>query len=223
MLGLYFLGPALERAWGPRQFFLVYTIGGVFGNVILTFAGAVHFIDPLSMGVGASGSVLTLLGAAAVLFPQAQVLVYFLIPVRIRTAVIAITALYIFNVFRQGSNYGGDICHLGGLAVGFFWARSGGWSISGRHRTAPNPNSIFGRIFGSSGAPRGGGGAPRRTGQGAWKERMRQRQTDEATIDRILAKIQDKGIWSLSESEKRALNEATERRKRDEERMADDR
>ena len=36
MLGLYFLGPPLERVFGARRFLTAYTVGGVAANVILT-------------------------------------------------------------------------------------------------------------------------------------------------------------------------------------------
>jgi len=211
MLALYFFGPALERAWGPRQFFFVYTLGGVAGNLLLTAAGLIGFINPQTLGVGASGSVLTLLGAAAVLFPNAQVYVYFLFPIRIRTFVLIYGAYYLWNVLQRGANYGGDICHLGGLAVGLWWAYSGGLSISGRHRTTINPDSLLGRLL-----ARRGRSVRHADDAGAWARRVQQRREDEETIDRILAKVSRYGLRSLTSAEKRALREATERRRAEE-------
>lgn len=207
MLGLYFFGPALERAWGPRQFFLVYTLGGVVGNVVLTLAGLVGFIHPQTIGVGASGSVLAMLGAAAVLFPNAQVYVYFLFPLRIRTFVLLYGIYFVYNIVRQGSNYGGDLCHAGGLIVGLWWAYSGGISLSGRHRVRAHPGSLLKSLF--------TGGTPR-PGSGSWEQRTRQRQADAETIDRILAKVHEQGVQSLTPAERRALAEAGERRRAEE-------
>jgi membrane associated rhomboid family serine protease len=137
MLGLYFLGPPLEQVWGRRQFFLVYTFGGMAGNVLLTLAGLLDFINPLVVGLGASGSILTLLGAAAVLFPDARVYVYFLLPLRIRTAAILYGVWYILNVLQRGANYGGDLCHIAGLIVGITWAYSCGLALARRCSNAP--------------------------------------------------------------------------------------
>ncbi len=214
MLGLYFFGPALERVWGARQFFFVYTLGGIVGNVLLTLAGLVKWIDPATFGVGASGSVLTLLGAAAVLFPNAQVYVYFLFPIRIRTFVLIYGIYFVYNILQQGRNFGGDICHAGGLVVGLWWAWSGGFSLSGRHRTAVDPSSLIGRL-----KSRLGGASGQRYGGGAWQERMRQRYEDEETINRILAKVSEQGLQSLTPEEKRALKEASERRRAEEARF----
>jgi len=207
MLALYFFGPALERVWGARQFFFVYTLGGIVGNILLTL--------PLTLGVGASGSVLTLLGAAAVLFPNAQVYVYFLFPIRIRTFVLIYGIYFVYNILQQGRNYGGDICHAGGLVVGLWWAWSGGFSLSGRHRTAVDPSSLIGRLK----SRLAGGSSGQRYEAGAWQRRMRQRREDEETINRILAKVSEEGLHSLTPEEKRALKEATERRRAEEARF----
>ncbi|MFQ5807472.1 MAG: rhomboid family intramembrane serine protease [Phycisphaerae bacterium] len=215
MLALYFLGPALERAWGRRQFFFVYTLGGVVGNMLLTLAGLIGWINPQTFGVGASGSVLTLLGAAAVLFPDAQVYVYFLFPVRIRTCAVLYGIWYVYNIWTRGGNYGGDICHAGGLIIGLWWAYSGGFSLSGRHRTAVDPSSIAGKLRSLF----GGASSRRRHGAGAWHKRMKQRQEDSETIERILAKVSEQGLRSLTREEKRALKEATERRRAEEARF----
>ena len=204
MLGLYFFGPALEQVWGRRQFFLVYTLGGIAGNVLLALAGLVNFIDPTLPGLGASGSVLSLLGAAAVLFPDAQVYLYFLFPIRIRTFVIVYGLWFVYNVLSQGSNYGGDLCHIGGMAIGMWWAYSGGVSLSGRHRTSVNPASMLASLF--------GGGRSAGSGGGTWDKRMKQRREDIQTVDRLLAKIHEQGIQSLSNRERRELEAATRRR-----------
>jgi membrane associated rhomboid family serine protease len=217
MLGLYFFGPALERVWGPRQFFLAYTAGGIAGNVLITLAGVVGLMDPYVPGLGASGSVLTLLGAAAVLFPDAQILVYFLFPVRVRTFVLVYGAWFVWNVLHRGPNYGGDLAHLGGLAVGLIWAYSGGVSLSGRHRARPDPASLLGKA-----RTRLGGGPPPipRFGELTWEQRQQQRAEDAHTVERILAKIHEQGIASLTEAERQALAEATARRRAEEARWS---
>ncbi|MFQ5494063.1 MAG: rhomboid family intramembrane serine protease [Phycisphaerae bacterium] len=124
MLMLYFLGPALERVWGPRQFFVVYTLGGIAGNVVLTLAGAIGYINPEAFGVGASGSILTLLAGGAVLFPNALVYVYFLFPLKIRTFLILYSLWFVYNIYQRGSNYGGDLCHIAGVFFGLWWSRA---------------------------------------------------------------------------------------------------
>jgi membrane associated rhomboid family serine protease len=125
MLALFFLGPPLERVWGARRFLVVYTVAGVAGNVVLALLSQVGYISPLMVGLGASGSVLGVLGAAAVMFPDSQILLFFVLPVSLRQAALIFVAVYVFNLLAQGANYGGDVCHLVGLAVGALSAAFG--------------------------------------------------------------------------------------------------
>jgi hypothetical protein len=130
------------------------------------------------------------------------VLVYFLFPLQLRTVVIVYAAGFVYNVYRQGPNYGGDLCHIAGLVVGWWWARSGGWAWAGGTQTpkvrgGPGFKAFFRR-------------APK---QVKFRQRVAQRQVDAATVDRILAKVHDRGIHSLSDEEKTTLKEASDRLK----------
>ena len=212
MIGLYFFGPALERIWGSRQFLLVYTLGGIAGNIVLTLAGLIGFISPQVPSLGASGSVLTLLGAAAVLFPNARIFVYFLFPIRIRTFVLLYGAWFAYNILHQGRNYGGDLCHVGGLLVGLWWAHSGGISLSGRHRTRVDPASLLRSLIGRT-------ASTHHRDPGPWDQRRQQYQADTETVDRILAKVHEHGLHSLTPEEKHALEEASRRRQEEEDRL----
>jgi membrane associated rhomboid family serine protease len=207
MIGLLFLGPPLEQRWGARKFLAVYTLAGISGNLLLMAAGLVGWIHPDIPAVGASGCILGLLGAAAVLFPQAEVYIYFLFPVKIRTVAVVFTLMYAYNVYQQGANYGGDLCHLAGLGFGVWYARWGDrwWFYSGLRRTILRAVQSFG-IARST---------PGRVGPGAWEARMQRRVTDAAEVDRILKKVYEGGISTLSEREKRTLAEATERQRQE--------
>ncbi len=194
MLGLYFLGPAIERTWGPKRFFIFYTVSGFLGNIFYLGLNVVNWL-PNHPAVGASGCILGLLGAAAVLFPQAKVLVYFLFPVNIRTAALVFGVWYAYNLYHRGSNAGGDACHLVGLVFGYWWVRHGQqrWGMMPPiARAIPFKRTAKGRQVG-------------------FKERVVQRRQDAELIDRILTKVSISGLTSLSDNEKRALQEATQR------------
>lgn len=196
MLGLYFLGRPLEQLWGARKFFAVYTIAGVLGSafyMILTLTGWLES----GVAVGASGCVLGLLGAAAALFPHAEVYIYFLFPVKIRIVALVLGGYYVLNVFQGGNNAGGDACHLAGLAFGVWWAvRGDRWWAGYRRR---------GRI------------TPTMPATG-FRRRIAQRRADAELIDRILSKVHAAGVASLTEREKQALTEATARQQAEEKR-----
>jgi len=125
MFALYFFGPVVERVWGASKFLLVYTVAGVAGNVALLGLSQIGYISPLMFGLGASGSVLGVLGAAAVLFPNSQILLFFVLPMTLRVAALLFTGMYILNIVSQGSNYGGDVSHLVGMAIGASVAAKG--------------------------------------------------------------------------------------------------
>ena len=75
MVGLYFLGSLMERSWGPRKFFLLYTLFGIAGAALFAVLVGVEVLSPGLM-IGASGSILGLVGAYAVAAPQVRVLVF---------------------------------------------------------------------------------------------------------------------------------------------------
>jgi membrane associated rhomboid family serine protease len=133
MLALWFLGRPLAQMWSARKFFAVYTVCGLAGNIFFAILGAKGVIDPRQPAVGASGCIYGLLGIVAVLFPTAQIYMYFIpIPVKIRTAAVVMGAIAFMTVIERKANYGGEACHLAGLAFGVWWAMHGDewWSNS---------------------------------------------------------------------------------------------
>ncbi|MCH7990706.1 MAG: rhomboid family intramembrane serine protease [Planctomycetes bacterium] len=113
MLGLHFLGRYLEQNWSRRKFLLFYTACGLAGNLFYLLVNRIGWLAPLP-AIGASGCVLGVLGACAVLFPGIQLIIYFF-PMRIRTAAALFVGLYTLNLLQRGSNAGGDAAHLAGL------------------------------------------------------------------------------------------------------------
>jgi len=119
---LWMFGPTLERQWGSRRFLPFYLGCGVAGGLFYTLLVAVHFLSPLPM-VGASGAILGVLAACAILFPH-FVVILVLFPVPIRIAAMVLTGMYIVAVLTRGTNAGGDAAHLAGMAAGAAYAYS---------------------------------------------------------------------------------------------------
>jgi membrane associated rhomboid family serine protease len=195
MLGLHFLGRPLERDWGSRAFLAVYTVAGTLGMIALTGLVWYGWLEA-APAAGASGCVLGLLGAAAVRYPRAEVLIYFLFPIKIRTAALVFGGWYVLNLYQRGPNAGGDACHLAGLVFGAWWAFRG---ESWWDRTGWKWSQWRGR--------------PRKVRVRRFTPGFERRVADGETIDRILKKVYDGGIHSLTEAEKRTLQEATERQR----------
>lgn len=180
MLGLFFLGPALERYWGTKKFIIFYLLCGAAGGLFYTFLVFVGFLEPLPM-VGASGSILGLLAACAILFPHFVVFVI-LFPVPIRVAAIGLTLVFFAIVLSKGPNAGGEAAHLAGMAAG------AGYVLS-----RPLQTRISLKIRSAR-----------------WRKKILEQQALQTEIDRILQKVHDSGIHSLSSKEKKTLKKATE-------------
>ncbi len=180
MLGLFFLGPTLERHFGSRKFLYFYLCCGIAGGLFYLVLAAIGVL-PAAVMVGASGAILGMLAAAAILFPHFVVFIL-LFPVPIRLAAMMFTLIYIASVFVGSANAGGDAAHLAGMAAGAFyvwlWPRIKAYKV--------------------------------KSNSGNWNRKMQKRREMQEQVDRILHKVNAEGIGSLTKKEKKMLKQATE-------------
>jgi len=192
MLGLYVFGSEFERAFGRDRFLTFYAICGLVGGfayVIISGLGLVPTYVPI---VGASGSVYGLLIAAIIFFPHIQVIiVIFPMPVRVFGLIVLGFLLLRLVTPERLDNLGGEICHMGGAAAGVLTLYA--WRMMPRLR------------LGS------GEGLRRRIARGAWERRLRREAEEQREVDRILAKVSESGLQSLTRTERRTLQVATRR------------
>jgi len=141
---------------------------------------ALNFLQAGPM-VGASGAILGLLAACAILFPHFVVFI-FLFPVPIRVAAIGLTAVYFILVLTRADNAGGNAAHLAGMAAGAIYVFSKPW----RERIQLKMRA------------------------GTWEKRMATERNLQLEVDRILQKVHNSGIHSLTLKEKRILKKATD-------------
>ncbi len=181
MLVVYFFGPLLERMWGSRRFITFYLICGAAGGIVYPLLVLVDVLRALPM-VGASGAIYGMLAAGAVIFPQVRVLFMFVIPMSLRTLAIVLLVVSVIS-FAGGRNAGGEAAHLAGMAVGAVYVLWQPWFRNVR--------------LGNR--------------KGNWARKMDRERQFQADVDRILAKVHNSGIKSLTYREKRILKEATQR------------
>lgn len=84
MLGLFFLGPPLERRWGPKAFLWFYVFSGAIAGVVTVAAG---LAAPDLFGarvVGASGAIMAVVAAFSLVLPNGTILLFFVLPVQAR-------------------------------------------------------------------------------------------------------------------------------------------
>lgn len=174
---LYFLGNMVEGAWGSKRFLRYYVVCGI-GGGLLQMAFDYH-----ASVVGASGAIFGLYLAAAMLFPDAYVYLYFLVPVKMKYLVMGLAVLQLANGIA-GTSGTAYFAHMGGMLAGLWFFR----------------DDLARRL--------GGPGARRRAP--AWRPRFglpKRRHAGDATgnIDSILDKISAKGYENLTPTEKRIL------------------
>ena len=205
MIGIYFFGPLVEQYLGRKRFLAFYLLCGVFGAVlylVLNLGGYIVldvmnldvnvpgllFNDTRTPLVGASAGVFGILLAGAFLAPNVRVLVFFFLPMQLSTMAYFLVGMALFTVVFGGNNAGGEAAHLGGAAAGWFFIR--------------NPRHLTG-FFDFLGK------ADPTSKHFAWRDRP----ASQKEVDRILDKIHNKGLQSLSSKEKKQLHDASRDRR----------
>jgi len=209
MLALFFFGPMIERHLGSRRFLGFYIASGLGGAALyLLVIGAslgvaamggdpmrVPFLlpdGPNTILVGASGCIFGVLLGCLRVAPNMTVLLMFIIPVPMKLLIGLILLFELWIVITAAPNAGGSIAHLGGAAVGWLLIlRANVFNFMDR---MPDGRSM------------------RQSYERKKREQFnRQQQRQEQEVDRILKKIKDKGMGSLTEKERKTLKQASER------------
>jgi membrane associated rhomboid family serine protease len=116
MISLYFLGSFLIRAAGEKSFLAVFFLGGLAGNLFVILYA--HLMGFTIIGYGASGGVLALGGALAVMVPRVPVLIF---PIPVPISLWVAILIFFFLLVILPMLFGGVIswqAHLGGLLLG---------------------------------------------------------------------------------------------------------
>jgi len=209
MLGLFFFGSLVERYLGGKRYLAFYLLCGICGALmflLLNLGGIVIslvagesvrvpgllFNSPNTPLVGASAGVFGVLMAGAYLAPRATVLVFFVLPMQLRTLAYALVVIALFTVVTGGGNAGGEAGHIGGAIAGFYLIRHPqhlhgffdflGWLDPTSHHYRGEKKKLH---------------------------RPGSRAKDTAEVDRILDKIREQGLASLTAKEKQTLKDAS--------------
>jgi membrane associated rhomboid family serine protease len=128
MLALWMFGTELERMWGTRNFLKFYFVTGVGAGVLTVLFSLLPFevSEQLrrSIVIGASGSIFGLLLAYALYYPDRQIYMYLLFPIRARYFVMIIGAIALYSTLIETGGVAGAT-HLGGLAVAYGYLKRG--------------------------------------------------------------------------------------------------
>lgn len=122
LLMLWMFAGELELLWGRRKFIIYLAISGVGAGLCQVF---VSLFSQMTLPViGISGVVYGVLMAYGLLFPNRTVLLFFLIPMKIKHMVIGLVffELYLGLDPAAASNIA-HFAHLGGMLFGFLYLR----------------------------------------------------------------------------------------------------
>jgi membrane associated rhomboid family serine protease len=182
MIGLFFLGPELERYLGSRNFFTMFMFSAVIGGI-----GWLALTWPYEgICIGASGGVFGLIGAFAGLFPHRQLtlLVFFVLPVTMPAWLLAVLfgVMQLAYLLTPSESDIAHAAHLAGGVAGYLFTRV-------MFRRGGMQTASFSRTFTST--PPSQPSAPTR-----------------AEIDAILDKISRDGLHALTPRERDLLQKA---------------
>lgn len=116
MLVLMMFGMQVEDIFGARKFLFYYFFCGIGAGLVILLIGAVLMAQgmPVYSTVGASGAVFAVIVAFAFLYPHAQILLFFVIPVpaRFLPLIYIVYDLYSYSYSTANISHTG---HLGGV------------------------------------------------------------------------------------------------------------
>jgi membrane associated rhomboid family serine protease len=206
MLMLFVFGTAVESRMGSRNFLMYYLFCGIGAAVFsLLLAG----VMPVSAFVGASGAVLGVAVAFAAYWPDAEVIVFPIpVPIKARTLVIGLVVLDVIGSQLWPNDGIAHLAHVGGALFGYLFFR-----IQSLSRRSPSqPAQAVERVV----MVQSGSAEPdRRTPVTPMRPRRRaDADPVSAEVDRVLDKISEKGISSLTAAERRFLDEVAKQKRK---------
>jgi membrane associated rhomboid family serine protease len=140
MFAVWMFGAILERTMGAKRFLIYYLVTGIGASIIHFLVmywqvyPALSYLNYVSV-IGASGAVFGILLAFGMMYPNAEIYIYFLVPLKAKWLVLIYGAIELLTgIF--GSNDGvAHFAHLGGMLFGFFLLWFWGYFKIGKKRT----------------------------------------------------------------------------------------
>jgi membrane associated rhomboid family serine protease len=194
MLMFWMFAPDVCKTLGERNFTALYLVSGVFAAVFSLpfYTFGIMGSNPYVPIIGASGALFGVMTAYAYLFPNRVILMFFIIPMKIKYAIWLFIAI---GLFMAPSGDGiAHYTHLGGILSGFLfmlaWSKKPVFKHQARQETYKPREPLEGELY--RGHP----------------------NAKEERLNEILEKINSKGLQSLSQEERDYLQWFGEQNKR---------
>ncbi|MFM2179130.1 MAG: hypothetical protein RL015_3228 [Verrucomicrobiota bacterium] len=233
MLMLWFAGKRVQDLYGPRHFVLIYVLSGLIGAALQIVISA-YLMDEAQISlIGASASVMGLLLAYAIILPVEEItlLLFFVLPVRMRLWNLALFLLGLNVVFGlldmigqlpgwlSGGTQVAYFAHVGGALAGWYYTRAIGYGgqnfdlRDGAERRRAMRQRTVARARLSIQRPVVEIDTDAVHRQNPRRDPIFDLMQDE--VDPILDKISDQGLNSLTDDERRILERASRKISRD--------
>ena len=200
MFGLWIFGPMVEQFLGGKKYLAFYLMCGLCGGLLfsmlpgrgnLTGCAAPGLLtNDLKMPlIGASAGVFGVIVACAYIQPNTIVQLLFPpIPMKLKWFAYGYVGLALVQLLMGSANAGGEAAHVGGAIAGYYFIRNSHHLLD------------FFDVFNDS--------RDQRNAKRAIKNQQKRAKLDRE-VDRILAKVARDGIGSLTDAEKKTLNDAS--------------
>ena len=191
MYALLLFGSHIEHLWGSKKFLFYYFFTGIgAGLVILGINMASGAPAAYIPTIGASGAVFGVLLAFGVLFPDVEILLFFILPIKAKFLVILYGGIEFYSLLTMGTSSSvSHVGHLGGLFFGllfFFIMKRRGIEFKAKKIRARMSKEV--------------------------RERDAQLSMADSSRDgilKLLVKLKDKGSDALTDDEYQALKHAS--------------
>ena len=233
MIVLYAFGRILNDFLGNRKILPIYVLGGIAGAVLYMLSMflpvfANNNIADVSMMLGASAGVMSIMMAAVALRPDYQIMLVFLGAVRIKYIALFFILIDLVSIANL-DNSGGHFAHIGGALFGYLFVKQlqvgTDWSL-GFNKMMDSIVGYFEAKPKSRSSVENGNGSSNERKQRGRKRASRHFKTHvnpnpnarqpgsakrsfdadkQAKVDAILDKISENGYESLSKEEKEFL------------------
>jgi hypothetical protein len=207
LLTLFFFGGSLEDRWGGRAFLKFCAVAAA-GSALLALVLAAGSRMSLVPVMGFTGVIYGLLLALAMFWPDMEISIWGIIPVKAKWLAL-VSAVIGFILSVQSGGFG--LAHLGAFGTAFLylkspWAPHAWGDVPAPRPVKRQPKPVV-QWAGKKDAP-ATPAAPRPVGPPRSARAERDLLDD---VDRILDKISAEGLASLSEEERKRLDEVSRR------------
>jgi len=196
LIALWMFAGELEQVWGSKKFLRYYLYSGIGAGIFIALMNYFVFINyqinPVT--IGASGAIYAILLAYGLTWPNREVLLYFLFPVKMKYLVIVFGLIEFFGTLSSAAGTGGNISHvghLGGLISGFIFIMYRTKFSGGKKASTKNINPLNTSL--------------KKIRIKKKKKEIETRIKAKEIIDELLEKIARSGMSSLSPDEKKRL------------------